>query len=154
MTKYCYIDLSETDYKASYTDHKLFQEFEKVPEEKMLDIYQQYADYKKFKSLWPIYPEEFTAKQNDIIGYYDQNRLVAWSMIYKINAEVIEALQFAWNYENPKLELGIQSLKTECAIYKDLGYKIMILGEAHNYKKKIDGFKKFGPRNRGLGPLV
>jgi len=145
----CYIDLSETNYNAWVTDYKLFADYEKVPVERMLEIYQQYADYKKFKSVWPIYPEEFTAKQNDIIGYYDQNRLVAWSMIYKINAEAVEAIQFAWDYKNPKLELGIQSLKTECAIYKDLGYKIMILGEAHHYKKKIDGFKKFGKTNIG-----
>jgi len=145
----CYIDLSETNYNAWVTDYKLFADYEKVPVERMLEIYQQYADYKKFKSVWPIYPEEFTAKQNDIIGYYDQNRLVAWSMIYKINAEAVEAIQFAWDYKNPKLELGIQSLKTECAIYKDLGYKIMILGEAHHYKKKIDGFKKFGKSNIG-----
>jgi hypothetical protein len=149
----CYIDLSETNYNAWVTDYKLFADYEKVPVERMLQIYQQYADYKKFKSVWPIYPEEFTAKQNDIIGYYDQNRLVAWSMIYKINAEAVEAIQFAWDYKNPKLKLGIESMKTECAIYKDLGYKIIILGEAHNYKRSIDGFREFGSRNRGLGPL-
>ena len=145
----CYIDLSETNYKASVTDYKLFKDYEKVPVERMLEIYQQYADYKKFKSVWPIYPEEFTAKQNDIIGYYDQNRLVAWSMIYKINAEAVEALQFAWDYKNPKLKLGIESMKTECAIYKQQGYKIIILGEAQNYKRSIDGFKKFGKTNIG-----
>lgn len=153
MTKYCYIDLSETDYKASCTDYKLFEDYEKVPVDKMLDIYQEYTEHKKFKSVWPIYPEEFTAKQNDIIGYYDQNRLVAWSMIYKINTHAVEALQFAWDYKNPKLKLGIESMKTECAIYKQQGYKIIILGEAQNYKRSIDGFNEFGPRNRGLGPL-
>ena len=73
--------------------------------------------------------------------------------MYKINTQVVEALQFAWNYENPKLKLGIQSMKTECAIYKELGYKIIILGEAHNYKRSIDGFEIFDPRNRGLGSL-
>jgi hypothetical protein len=66
-------------------------------------------------------------------------------MIYKINTHAVEALQFAWDYKNPKLKLGIESLKTECAIYKDLGYKIIILGEAQNYKRSIDGFKIFGP---------
>lgn len=152
MTKYCYIDLSETDYKASCTDYKLFLDYDKVPVDKMLDIYREYTKHKKFKSVWPIYREEFTAKQNDIIGYYDQNRLVAWSMIYKINTHVVEALQFAWDYKNPKLQLGIESMKTECAIYKQQGYKIIILGEAQNYKRSIDGFNEFGP-NRGLEPL-
>ena len=152
MTKYCYIDLSETDYKASCTDYKLFLDYDKVPVDKMLDIYREYTKHKKFKSVWPIYREEFTSKQNDIIGYYDQNRLVAWSMIYKINTHVVEALQFAWDYKNPKLQLGIESMKTECAIYKQQGYKIIILGEAQNYKRSIDGFNEFGP-NRGLEPL-
>ena len=55
------------------TDYKIFNlNIEKPPVDKMLEIYQQYADYKKLKSLWPIYPEEFTDKQNDIIGYYDK----------------------------------------------------------------------------------
>ena len=153
MTKYCYIDLSETDYKLSLTDYKLFEDYEKVPVDKMLDIYKKYTEHKKFESVWPIYPEEFNAKQNDIIGYYDKNRLVGWSMIYKVNLQVVEALQFAWDYENPKLKLGIESMKTECAIYKQQGYKIIILGEAHNYKRSIDGFKIFGPRNRGLDSL-
>lgn len=156
MKNYCYINLEKTNYKTKLTDYKIFNlNIEKPPVDKMLEIYQQYADYKKIESLWPIYPEEFTSKQNDIIGYYDnRNRLVAWSMMHKINTQVVEALQFAWNYENPKLKLGIQSMKTECAIYKELGYKIIILGEAHNYKRSIDGFEIFGPRNRGLGSLV
>tara|TARA_Y100001937_G_C7069732_1_gene307792 strand:- start:182 stop:640 length:459 start_codon:yes stop_codon:yes gene_type:complete len=149
MTNYCYIDLDETDYKTNLTDFKLFQKHEKPPIEKMLEIYQQYADYKKFKSVWPIYAEELDPKVNDIIGYYDQNRLVAWSMIKIINPDVIEAMQFAWNYKNPKLKLGINSMKTECALYKELRYKIIILGEAHNYKRSINGFKIFGTKNIG-----
>ena len=145
MTTYCYINLLETDYKKNLTDYKLFDSFEKPPVEKMLQIYDTYAKYKKFKSVWPIYPEEFVAKQNDIIAYYDKNILVAWSMIYKINTQVVEALQFAWDYKNPKLKLGIESMKTECAIYKELGYKSIILGEAHHYKRSIDGFSIYGP---------
>lgn len=141
---YCGINLNETSYKIN-TDYKLFDSYEKPPVDKMLDIYNQYCKHKKFKSVWPIYAEEFVAKQNDIIGYYDHNRLVAWSMIYKINDKVVEALQFAWNYENPELKLGIESMKTECAIYKKLGYKLIILGEDHQYKRKIDGFTVFGP---------
>ena len=146
MTNYCYINLEKTNYKLNLTDYKIFNlSIEKPPVEKMLEIYDKYVKYKKFKSVWPIYPEEFVAKQNDIIGYYNKNRLVAWSMMYKINAQVLEAIQFAWDYENPKLKLGIQSMKTECAIYKEQGYKIIILGEAHNYKRSIDGFSVFGP---------
>ena len=90
MTNYCYIDLKQTNYKTNLTDYKIFNlSIEKPPVEKMLHIYDIYVKHRKFKSVWPIYPEEFVAKQNDIIGYYDKNRLVAWSMMYKINAQVI-----------------------------------------------------------------
>ena len=46
-------------------------------------------------------------KQNDIIGYYDnRNRLVVRSMMYKINTQVVEALQFAKTLCYYKLKLG------------------------------------------------
>ena len=69
--------------------------------------------------------------------------------MYKINNTVIEAEQFAWDYVNPELQLGYESMKTECAIYKQKGYEIIILGDYHEYKKKIDGFELFGKENRG-----
>lgn len=147
----CYIDLTETNYKLNTTDYKIFAEYEKIPVDRMLEIYQEYANYKKFKSTWPIFPEEFTAKRNDVIGYYDKNRLVAWSILYRINDWAVEAEQFAWDYKNPDLKLGIESLKTECAIYKSQGYKMIVLGPADKYKKSIDGFKQFGLKNLGTG---
>ena len=146
---YCYIDLKETNYSASITDYKIFADYDKPPIDKLMDIYDAYIKHHKWTSVWPIYPEEFTAKHNALIGYYDENRLVAWSIIYKVSKQAVECEQFAWDYANPKLKLGIQSMKTECAIYKDLGYKIIILGDAHNYKRSIDGFTLFGTKNQG-----
>ena len=147
---YCYINLADTDYTAE-TNHKILSQDERYAKtNQMLAIYQQYADYKKFKSVWPIYQEEFVAEHNDIIAYYDNNDLVAWSMMYRINNRAVEALQFAWDYRNPKLKLGIASMKTECAIYKELGYELIILGEAHEYKKQIDGFTVFPSNNLGV----
>ena len=146
---YCYIDLQQTNYEASITDYKIFANYENPPIDRLMDIYDAYTKHHKWTSVWPIYPEEFTAKHNDLIGYYDKNRLVAWSLLYKVSKQAVECEQFAWDYENPKLKLGINSMKTECAIYKDLGYKIIILGEAHNYKRSIDGFTLFGTENQG-----
>jgi hypothetical protein len=141
MTQYAWINLAKSNYTAKL-DYKIL---DNPDSEQLLGIYKQYCTYKKFKSAWPIYAEEFTNPANDIIGYYDNNELVAWSMMYKINARVIEALQFAWNYNDPKLKLGIESMKCECAIYKAQGYEYIILGEAHEYKKQIDGFEIIGP---------
>lgn len=151
---YCYIDLQDTNYKASLTDHKVFAKHENPPIDRLMNIYDAYTKHHKWKSVWPIYPEEFTAKHNNLIGYYDKNRLVAWSLIYCVSKHAVECEQFAWDYENPKLRLGIESMKTECAIYKELGYKIIILGESHNYKRSIDGFKIFGKENLGSTSTV
>jgi len=146
---YCFVNLKETNYKID-----LDCEFLDNPDvDLLLDIYDQYCRYKKFKSVWPIYPQEFALADTDIIGYYDKDELVAWSMIRRLSPTAVEAEQFAWTYHNPRLQLGIRSMKCECAIYKALGYEIIILGDAHEYKKQIDGFEIFGPRNRGLGPV-
>ena len=146
---YCYIDLKKTNYEASITDFKIFASYDQPPIDKLMDIYDAYVKHHKWSSVWPIYPEEFTAKHNDLIGYYDENRLVAWSIMYRVSKHAVECEQFAWDYAKPKLKLGINSMKTECAIYKDLGYKIIILGEAHQYKKQIDGFSLFDANNVG-----
>ena len=140
---YCYIDLAETNY----TDHLNYKILNDPDPEPLLEIYDQYARYKKLDSVWPIYAEEFSNPTNDIIGYYDNNEIVAWSMIRKLSPAAVEAEQFSWTYHNPKLKLGIESMKCECAIYKAQGYEILILGDAHEYKKQIDGFKLFGPRH-------
>ena len=146
---YCYIDLQQTNYTASITDYKIFADYDKPPIDRLMDIYDAYAKHHKWTSVWPIYPEEFKAKHNDLIGYYDENRLVAWSLIYKVSKQAVECQQFAWDYAKPKLKLGINSMKTECAIYKDIGYEIIILGDAHSYKRSIDGFTLFGTKNQG-----
>jgi hypothetical protein len=81
----------------------------------------------------------------DMIGYYDNNLLVAWSLIRRFDHENALCDQFAWTYHNPKSRLGIESLKTECAIYKARGFKFLYLEQAHLYKSEIDGFEILGP---------
>jgi hypothetical protein len=53
--------------------------------------------------------------------------------------------QFAWNYNNPKLRLGIETMKTECAIYRERGFQYLYLEQAHLYKSQIKGFEILGP---------
>ena len=93
----------------------------------------------------PIFDSEYVDIKNDIIGYFDKDTLVAFSLLRRYNQFDVEALQFAWTYHEPKLRLGIESLKHECAVYKNLGYKFLYLGEADEYKSEIDGFEKLGP---------
>ena len=138
---YARIDLTLTNYNTS----TFKWQYIRSPDIDQLDtIYQQYCSYKKFKSVMPIFASEYTDPKNDIIGYFDNDMLVAFSLLRRYDTKNVEAVQFAWTYTNPKLRLGIESLKQECAIYKTLGFKFLYLGEADEYKSKIDGFEILG----------
>lgn len=137
------IDLKKTNYELLH--ERQWGKIYSPDSEKLQEIYTQYCRHKKFKSVMPIFESEFHDINNDIIGYYDNNFLVAFSLIRIYDSENIEAIQFAWDYKNPKLRLGINSLKNECAYYKEHGYKYLYLGGAEEYKTKIDGFEILGP---------
>lgn len=137
---YARINLDKTFYKK-INDSKFLKP---VPINSLQGIYKEYCDYKKFKSVMPIFNSEFTDTKNDVIGYFDNQQLVAFSLLRRFDNTNVEAVQFAWNYNNPKLNLGINSLKSECAIYKELGFKHLYLGSADEYKTKIDGFEILG----------
>jgi hypothetical protein len=109
------------------------------------DIYKTYCIYKHFASVMPLFDSQFTDPDTDVIGYYDANKLVAFSLIKRYDNENALCAQFAWNYRNPKLRLGIESLRTECAIYRERGFRYLYLDQAHLYKQGITGFELLGP---------
>lgn len=137
--KYCRINLQKTFYDYN----KTHWEFIKQPNIKDLNqIYYNYCNYKKFKSVMPIFDSQYI--NNDVIGYYDNNKLVAFSLIQRYDLENIENIQFAWDYNNPDLTLGLKSLEIECAVYKELGFKYFYLGSNDNYKKQFQGYEILG----------
>jgi hypothetical protein len=139
--KYCRIDLDQTNYKKLENSRYI------IHDRAFLDcseIYQTYCRYKQFESVMPLFSQQFKDPWTEIIGYYDNHNLVAFSLIKLHDLKNAEALQFAWNYSNPKLRLGITSLKHECAIYKERGYRYLYLGQADDYKSQIDGFEILG----------
>lgn len=139
---YARINLSLTNYSLSLLEWQYLHN----PDINQLNaIYKQYCSYKKFSSVMPIFDSEYTDPKNDIIGYFDSGTLVAFSLLRKYDSSNVEAIQFAWTYNKPKQRLGVQSLKQESAIYKNLGFKFLYLGEADEYKKEIDGFETLGP---------
>jgi len=109
------------------------------------NIYYSYCKYKKFKSCPIIHDAEILGKDIEVLGYYDQGYLVAFSLIRKFDKENIENFQFAWNYHNPKARFGIRSLQSEIAYYKENGYKYYYLGLDAPYKRKLQGFEILGP---------
>ena len=140
---YARIDLSKTNYEL-YSDFRILNV--DPPIKRLQELYTRYCRYKKFKSVMPIFREEFTDPNTDIIGYYHNNKLAAFSLVKRYQHDSsVDAVQFAWDYVNPELRLGIESLKSECAWYKSQGFRYLYLGEAHEYKKEIDGFELLGP---------
>ena len=112
---------------------------------KLRDIYRTYCIYKHFVSVMPLFDSQFTDPDTDVLGYYDHDLLVAFSLIKRYDNKNALCAQFAWTYHNPKSRLGVESLKTECAIYRERGFKYLYLDQAHLYKQGIEGFELLGP---------
>jgi len=142
MSLYARINLSETNYDVTLDMRYLIE----PDTDKLEEIYDTYCKYKRFASVMPLFPEEYTYPQSDTWGYYHEDKLVAFSLMFRHNDKNVAALQFAWDYKNPKLRLGIKSLQCECAVYKNLGYDYLYLGDADEYKQNMDGFEICGPR--------
>ena len=139
--KYSRIDLDKTNYSMSVDWAYISR-----PDINQLNfIYTQYCRYKKFESVKPLFDLDYLDTNNDIIGYYQDHNLIAFSIIRVYDWSNAEALQFAWDYAEPKLRLGMESLKTECAIYKDRGFKYLYLGGDDEYKSIINGYEVLGP---------
>lgn len=135
------IKLSETDYQPQVdwyyiTDPDIAE---------LNDIYRTYCIYKHFASVMPIFESQYTDPDTDIIGYRDAGQLVAFSLMKRYDQQNVLASQFAWTYRNPKIRLGIESLKTECTIYRDRGFQYLYLDQVHLYKQGFQGFEILGP---------
>jgi hypothetical protein len=134
------IALAKTTYLAT-VDWKLLTE----PNIAVLrDIYRTYCIYKHFASVMPLFDSQFTDPATDVIGYYEQDQLVAFSLMKRYDTKNVLASQFAWTYHNPRTRLGVESLKTECAIYRERGFEYLYLDQAHLYKQGLEGFEILG----------
>ena len=109
------------------------------------DIYRTYCIYKHLASVMPIFDSQYLDSATDVIGYRDNNTLAAFSLMKRYDEKNVLAAQFAWNYRNPQLRLGISSLQTECAIYRERGFEYLYLDQAHLYKQSMQGFEILGP---------
>ena len=138
------IDLSKTNYTPSVSWQYITSRESSVLAQ-LDSIYKTYCTYKHFASVMPIFHSRYFDPMADIIGYHDQDRLVAWSLIRRFDQHNALCDQFAWTYHRPRLRLGIETMKAECAIYKARGYQYLYLEQAHLYKSDMDGFEILGP---------
>lgn len=139
--QYARIDLAKTTYKPTVDWYRI----EQPNIAQLQDIYRTYCIYKHFASVMPLFNSQFTDPDTDVIGYREQDKLVAFSLMKRYDHENVLASQFAWTYHNPRSRLGVESLKTECAIYRDRGFKYLYLDQAHLYKQGLEGFELLGP---------
>jgi len=135
------IDLSQTNYAATVSCRILTEP--DIPA--LNEIYRAYCTYKKFTSVMPIFDSRYTDPMTDVMGYYDEGNLVAFSLIKRYDQHNALCDQFAWTYHKPRLRMGIETMKTECAVYKARGFQYLYLEQAHLYKSEIDGFEILGP---------
>tara|TARA_B100001079_G_C16349393_1_gene487438 strand:+ start:734 stop:1288 length:555 start_codon:yes stop_codon:yes gene_type:complete len=157
---YARINLEKTNYKKMQGleyHARIIEYYPNMPKD--LDvIYYKYCRHHKFNSVMPLFPIEY--EENTIIGYFDTNHdglyndyhnyndpliMVGFSMICEFDNKNAECYQFAWDYRRPKLQLGIASLKHECAYYKAKGFKYLYIGGADEYKCQLDGLEIVGP---------
>jgi len=141
--KYCRIKLAETNYAVMKSDQWRYITDRNV--DQLNDIYKTYCRYKKFDSVMPVFDLQYLDSSVELIGYYDKDNLVAWDMIRVYDSKNAEAIQFSWDYANPDLRLGIESLKNACAIYKQRGFEYLYLGTSAKYKQEISGYEELGP---------
>ena len=137
------IDLAKTNYEATVEWGYLIPTEEQIQE--LDEIYRTYCIYKHFASVMPIFHSRYTDPMTDVIGYFDQGQMVAFSLIKRYDDKNALCDQFAWTYHNPRARLGIETMKTECAIYRDRGFNYLYLEQAHLYKQEIEGFEILGP---------
>ena len=137
------IDLAQTDYKETVSWAYLTKNDKMIAQ--CLEIYRTYCIYKHFGSVMPMFESRLRDPMADVIGYWDRDRMVAFSLIRRFDDHNALCDQFAWTYHDPKLRLGIETMKTECAIYKARGFRYLYLEQAHLYKQEIDGFEILGP---------
>lgn len=138
------IDLARTNYKPT-VEWQYITSREHDVLAQLDDIYRTYCIHKHFTSVMPMFHSRYSDPMADLIGYYDSDKLVAWSLIRRFDQHNAQCEQFAWTYHQPRLRMGIETMKTECAIYKQRGFQYLYLEQAHLYKSEIDGFEILGP---------
>lgn len=138
------IDLERTNYQPSVS-WRYIEDRDPATLAQLDDIYRTYCIYKHFGSVMPMFHSRYLDPMADIIGYYDNDRLVAWSLIRRFDHSNALCDQFAWTYHRPRMRLGIETMKTECAIYRERGFRYLYLEQAHLYKSQIEGFEILGP---------
>lgn len=129
---------------TSYTVKLNAKLLDPVPIEEIKRVYKEYCVYKKFTSVVPIIPGRFLMPGTEVLGYFEQDKLIAWSMYRIWDEKNIVSDYHAWDYKNPNLRIGQISLENECALYREQGYHFMYFESVETYMQNLQGFEILG----------
>ena len=138
--KFGRVNLTNTTYSITLEAHLL----NPVPIDEVNRVYQEYCLYKDFESVMPMIPGRFLVPGTEVFGYYNQDRLIAWSMYRIWDNKNIVIDHHAWDYNNPKSRMGLHSLQNECALFRNRGYQFMYFESFEPYMLNLQGFEILG----------
>lgn len=135
--KFGRVDLANTTYTVTLEAHLL----DPVPIDEVNRVYKEYCLYKNFESVMPMVPGRFLVPGTEVFGYYQQGKLIAWSMYRIWDDKNIVVDHHAWDYSDPKSRLGLRSLQNECALYRARGFRFMYFESIEPYIANLQGFE-------------
>lgn len=149
------LDLS--DWEISKSDEKRLADspikistilLEEANIDDMKDVYHRYIDHKSFPVPlnWENMLNYDASDVKIVIQFHQNNKLIAWTLCrFYGTASTLCSLQFAWDYENPRLEVGKLSQLYEMKACKLLGLRYHNLCSGYEtaslWKSSLHGFE-------------
>ena len=145
QTRSTRINLAGNNYKKYNDDviNYIIFKPDEIPTSELDHIYDSYCYHKKFKKYFEV--DQYPA-WDTVVGYLDENsNLCAYSKLRRYSPISIETVMFAWDYKNPSLQLGKQSLYWELEWCQQQGYTHAYTGSGYEksslYKADYPGFE-------------
>lgn len=127
--------------KIKYFPHLTLTEEKKII---LAKIYDKYITKKGFDPVNSLTIEDMINNSHGCIYYMYENSIIAFSF-YKIISNNYLSIEFAWDYENPKLCMGHVSVYLEHIFAKNHRCKYMYLSAGYErcsvYKADYPGFE-------------
>lgn len=106
-------------------------------------VFKKYCKYKNYDDHGSQLTDKEYGDKDYFVYFHDEN-IVAYTELTRYQDSVV-AGEFAWDYENPKLNLGTFAQNFECISYKDMSYRYYYSSYAYQkvceYKSHYNGFE-------------
>ena len=135
--EYARIDLSKTNYKV--LPENQFKILRQWNYDELMQVFSKYCAYKKFRSVLPLWYEDFASENTKVFGYYQNNKLIAWSLMLEYPyAKCVTVDRLHGIIKIPCPRLGIK-MESECILQRQ-GIQLYLHG-ADEYKNNLMALK-------------